>query len=166
EERRTEPELIDLAYAHSLPLVATNEPFFAAREDFEAHDALICIAEGAMIIEENRRRLTPEYHFKTRGEMVALFADLPEAVANTVEIARRCSYRPIKHKPILPRFAGGEGDADADSAEAAVLTETARTGLARRLEVHGTAPGFSREDYESRLAFELGVIERMKYPGY
>ena len=79
-----------LAYARGLPLVATNEPFFPARDDYEAHDALICIAEGAVIAEDKRRRLTPEHYFKSRAEMAALFADLPEALDNTVEIAMRC----------------------------------------------------------------------------
>ena len=72
----------------ALPLVATNEPFFAKRDDYEAHDALICIAEGRLLAETDRRQLTPEHRFKTRAEMVELFADLPEALASTVEIAR------------------------------------------------------------------------------
>ena len=94
EQRSTEPHLIDLAYAQSLPLVATNEPFFATPDDYEAHDALICIAEGRVVAETDRRQLTPEHYFKTRAEMAALFADLPEAIANTVEIAQRCAFRP------------------------------------------------------------------------
>jgi DNA polymerase-3 subunit alpha len=88
EEKTAEVGLIDLAYDLGLPLVATNEPFFPARDDYEAHDALIAIAEGRVLIEEDRRRLTPEHHFKSRAEMVALFADLPEALASTVEIGR------------------------------------------------------------------------------
>ena len=75
-----------------IPLVATNEPYFATREDYEAHDALICIAEGRLVAETDRRQLTAEHRFKTRAEMAALFADLPEALASTVEIARRCAY--------------------------------------------------------------------------
>ena len=86
------------------PLVATNEPFFARREDYEAHDALICIAEGRIVAETERRQLSPEHYFKTRAEMAALFADLPEALASTVEIAQRCAFRPKTRKPILPRF--------------------------------------------------------------
>lgn len=164
EERALEAELIHLAYQRGLPIVGTNEPFFAAREDYEAHDALLAIAEGAVIAVENRRRLTPEHGFKTRAEMVALFADLPEAAANTVEIALRCAFRPTKRKPILPRFAAVEGDSAA--AEAELLRGMAREGLSRRLAAHGTAPGQTEEDYRKRLEFELSVIERMKYPGY
>src|SRR3984957_2561752 len=89
-ERNVEPALIELGYSRSIPLVATNEPFFATREDYEAHDALLCIAEGRLIADGERRQLTPEYRFKTRAEMVELFADLPEALAPTSGIAPRC----------------------------------------------------------------------------
>ena len=93
-EKQVEPGLLDIAYSMNLPIVATNEPFFARREDYEAHDALICIAEGRLLVETDRRQLTPEHRFKTRAEMAALFADLPEALASTVEIAQRCSLPP------------------------------------------------------------------------
>ncbi len=164
EERANEPVLIDFAYDLGLPLVATNEPFFAVREDFEAHDALIAIAEGRVIAEEDRRRLTPEHYFKSRAEMVALFADLPEALASTIEIARRCSYRTVKRKPLLPRFTGS--GADAEAAEAKELRAQAGAGLERRLAAHGVAPGRTEADYHDRLEFELGIIEKMKFPGY
>ena len=107
-ERAAEPALIELAYARGLPLVATNEPFFATREDYEAHDALLCIAEGKLIADSERRQLTPEHRFKSRAEMAALFADLPEALAATVEIAERCAFRPRTLAPILPRFSATE----------------------------------------------------------
>ncbi|MBB5751323.1 DNA polymerase III subunit alpha [Prosthecomicrobium pneumaticum] len=166
-EARSEAELVALAYRHDLPLVATNEPFFAAREDYEAHDALIAIAEGSVIADGNRRRLSPEHYFKSRAEMVALFEDLPEAVRNTVEIAIRCAYRPKKRKPILPRFAGADADPEtAEAAEVAELRRQAAEGLERRLAFHGCAPGLTVEAYRERLEFELGVIERMKFPGY
>ena len=107
-ERAAERYLLDIAYRDSLPLVAANEPYFAARSDFEAHDALLCISDGAMLDDDARRRLTPEHRFKTRAEMRALFADLPEATDNSVAIALRCSYRPTTRKPILPRFTTGD----------------------------------------------------------
>ncbi len=156
--------LIELAYTKSIPLVATNEPFFAAGSDYEAHDALICIAEGRLVAESERRQLTPEHRFKTRAEMVALFADLPEALASTVEIAERCAFRPRVHDPILPRFSVGEGGGVVD--EAAELRAQAADGLAHRLATSGLAPGVTEDEYRERLDFELGVIERMKYPGY
>src|SRR5690349_17668726 len=168
KERRIEGALIDLAYARGLPLVATNEPYFATTDDYEAHDALLCIAGGKLIAETDREQLTTDHRFKTRAEMAVLFADIPEALASTVEIAERCSFRPMTRKPILPLFTVGAGsDAqDAASAEAAELRRQAEEGLARRLKVHGLATGMTEEDYHKRLAFELDVITRMKYAGY
>ncbi|HEX2655392.1 MAG TPA: DNA polymerase III subunit alpha [Xanthobacteraceae bacterium] len=161
-ERISEPVLLDLAYAKGIPLVATNEPFFATRDDHEAHDALICIAEGRLIAEGDRRQLTSEHYFKSRAEMAVLFADLPEALASTVEIAERSAYRPVMRKPILPRFSVGSEPVD----EAAELRNRAEAGLTRRFASHGVAPGETEASYRERLEFELGVIERMKYPGY
>lgn len=160
-ERAVEPCLLDLAYRASLPLVATNEVYFAMASDYEAHDALICIAEGAVVSDGARRQLTPEHRFRTRAEMLALFADLPEATYNSVEIALRCTHRPSTRKPILPRFADG-GAED----EARRLRAEAQAGLAARLAVHGPAIGFTKPDYEARLAFELDVIIKMNFPGY
>jgi DNA polymerase III subunit alpha len=168
KERRVEGALIDLAYEKGLPLVATNEPYFAGNDDYEAHDALLCIAGGKLIAETDREQLTTDHRFKTRAEMAVLFADIPEALASTVEIAERCSFRPLTRKPILPLFTVGAGTdaADAASAEAAELRRQAEEGLARRLTIHGLAPGMTEENYQKRLAFELDVITRMKYAGY
>ncbi|WP_398473531.1 DNA polymerase III subunit alpha, partial [Tardiphaga sp.] len=168
KERRAEAGLIDLAYSRGIPLVAANEPYFATAEDYEAHDALLCIAGGRIIAETDREQLTSDHRFKTRAEMAVLFADLPEALASTVEIAERCAYRPRTRKPILPRFTVGAGS----NAEAAAQEETdelrrqAQEGLDRRLKVHGLSQGRSEEDYRARLDFELGVIARMNYAGY
>src|SRR6202047_3447656 len=168
KERRTEAALIDLAYTKGFPLVATNEPYFATTDDYEAHDALLCIAGGRLVAETDRDQLTPDHRFKTRAEMAVLFADLPEALASTVEIAERCSFRPVTRKPILPRFTVGAGAnaADAQSDEAAELLRQAEEGLGQRLRVHGLSQGTSEEDYRARLAFELDVITRMNYAGY
>ena len=178
-ERLAEPLLIDLAYTHGLPLVAANEPFFASRDDYEAHDALLCIAEGKLVADGERRQLTPEHRFKTRAEMANLFADLPEALATTIEIAQRCVFRPRTQAPILPRFTAGRSERSAatneadsqtqaaeEAAEAEELRRAARSGLERRLARYGTAPGHSGEDYSERLEFELGVIINMHYAGY
>ena len=158
-----ESALVELAYEQGLPLVATNEPYFASRADHEAQDALLCIAEGTLISNDERRRLTPEHHFKTRADMLALFADLPEALANTVEIARRCAHRPRTRKPILPRFTALDGSALDEEAE---LRRQAQQGLERNLELYGCASGQAADDYRARLKFELGVIVKMKFPGY
>ena len=161
-ERVTEPALVELAYAQGIPLVATNEPLFATRDDHEAHDALICIAEGRLIAETERRQVTPEQRFKSRAEMATLFSDLPEALASTIEIAQRCAFRPRTRAPILPRFSVGDQSVD----EAEELRSQAEAGLERRLAIHGLAPGRTPADYRERLAYEIGIIVKMKYPGY
>ncbi|PPQ39579.1 DNA polymerase III, alpha subunit [Rhodoblastus acidophilus] len=158
-EKQVEPLLLDCAYRRDLPLVATNEPYFAAKSDYDAHDALLCIAEGALVSDDNRRKLTPEHRFKTRAEMLELFADLPEATRATVEIALRCAFRPKTRGPILPNFTEGTD-------EAAELRAQAIAGLKARLDAHGLAPGQTPEDYDKRLEFELSIIEKMKFPGY
>ncbi|MDO8884312.1 DNA polymerase III subunit alpha, partial [Pseudotabrizicola sp.] len=147
---------IELAYAMGLPLVATNDVYFPKAAMYEAHDALICIAEGAYVDQQQpRRRLTPQHYFKSEAEMCALFADLPEALENTVEIARRCAFAAYKRKPILPKFADDEVQE---------LRRQANAGLQARLAIipHAVTP----EEYQARLDFELNVIEGMGFPGY
>ena len=167
QERSVEPALLGFAYDLDLPIVATNEPYFATQEDFEAHDALICIAEGSYVAVDDRRRLSPEHYFKTGAKMRELFADLPEALDNTIEIARRCAYRPMEREPILPPFLA---DAAATSArgeiEAAELRRQSEAGLKERIAQHGLATGHDTEAYEKRLSFELDVITGMNYQGY
>jgi len=155
-ERLSERGHVEMAYAMGLPLVATNDVYFPKTEIYEAHDALICIAEGAYVDQnEPRRRLTSQHYFKTQDEMAALFADLPEALENTVEIARRCAFRAHTRDPILPRFADDEVQE---------LRRQANEGLQARLAVIPHAAGV--EDYQKRLDFELDIIEGMGFPGY
>ncbi|NOU07576.1 MAG: PHP domain-containing protein, partial [Hyphomicrobiaceae bacterium] len=168
-ELAVEPQLLDLAYKLALPIVATNECYFAKPDDYEAHDALICIAEGRYVSEENRRRVTPEHYFKSVAAMQKVFHDLPEALANTVEIAFRCAWRLKGRPPILPNFVASSADQTREqqlAAEAAELTRQAEEGLKVRLAHTGLAEGFTVADYEKRLAYELGVIASMKFPGY
>jgi DNA polymerase III subunit alpha len=169
QEIKTEPELIALAYARGLPIVASNEVYFASPDDYEAHDALLCIAEGSYVTEDNRRRLSREHYFKGAQDMARLFADLPEALANTIEIARRCAFRPLGRKPILPKFvvaAKAASEAEQLALETQELRVQAEAGLKERLAATPLAAGFTAQDYEQRLAFEVDVISRMKYPGY
>ncbi len=155
-ETASEEWHVETAYAMGLPLVATNDVYFPKASMYEAHDALICIAEGAYVDQQQpRRRLTPQHYFKSEAEMCALFADLPEALENTVEIARRCAFMVYKRKPILPVFAEDEVEE---------LRRQAWEGLERRLAVIPLAE--PREVYEERLRFELGIIEKMGFPGY
>lgn len=169
EEAAVEPQLLALAYARALPIVATNEVYFATPGDHEAHDALLCIAAGRYVVEDDRRKASAQHHLKSADQMVVLFADLPEAVDNTIEIAKRCAYRPLGRKPILPRFVAvkpGSTETEQLAAEAEALWIEAEAGLKARLAVIPLAAGFTREDYEKRLAFEIDVIARMKFPGY
>jgi DNA polymerase-3 subunit alpha len=166
-DRRHEGRVIDLAYKLELPLVATNEPFFPSPAEFEAHDALMAVAHNAMVSDDSRFRLTPDHYLKSRKDMAALFADLPEALENTIEIARRCSFVLKTRGPILPRFTGASDDpAEAERAEALELRRQAVEGLEDRLQKLGMSPGYTETDYRERLDFELGVIEKMKFPGY
>ena len=155
-ERLTERGFVEMAYAMDLPLVATNDVYFPDTRMYEAHDALICIAEGAYVDQQDpRRKLTAQHYFKSQSEMVALFADLPEAIENTVEIAQRCAFKAYRRDPILPKFADDEIEE---------LRRQAHAGLKNRLEVipHATTV----EEYTRRLDFELGIIEGMGFPGY
>jgi DNA polymerase III subunit alpha len=155
-EAATEAGLISLAHAHDLPLVATNDVHFPDPSMFEAHDAMLCIADGVYVDQaEPRRRLTSEHHFKSQEAMAALFADLPEALDSTVEIAQRCAVRARTRKPLLPRFADDEVEE---------LRRQARAGLATRLAAVPHAAPVA--DYEARLDFELGVIVAMGFQGY
>ena len=164
-EAETESQFAELAYDMSLPLVATNSCYFATSDDFEAHDALLCIAGGRYIAEEGRSQLTREFRFKTRAEMMALFADVPEALSATVDIAKRCAYRPRTQNAILPRFSKSSAS-DPLAAEAAELRAAARAGFEKRQTQYGLSAGLQLSDYTDRLEFELDVIEGMKYPGY
>ena len=168
-EARVEPQLLDYAYERKIPIVATNEVYFAVKSDYDAHDALLCIAEGRYVVEDDRRRATPEHYMKSAEEMVALFSDLPEAVSNTIEIAERCAFRPEGRKPILPRFVTSDdslSELEHFRLEAAELKTQAKAGLKVRLAATGPAEGFTVEDYDKRLAYEIEVITQMKFPGY
>ena len=124
-EGRAEAALIDLAYARDLPLVATNPCCFAEAAFHEAHDAMLCIASSSYVTSDDRKRSSPDAWMKPATEMRALFADLPEALANTLVVAQRCAVAAPKRKPILPTLAG-----DLDG-EAAKLRADAHAGLDR-----------------------------------
>lgn len=154
-EKRAEPHLIDWAYAHDVPLVATNDPYFADKAMHEASDALLCISDGTFVSIEDRRKLSAEHYFKSSTEMAALFKDLPEALTNTIEIAKRCAVRARTHAPILPKYADDENEA---------LANLAKNGLEKRLTT--IPPSAPREEYDKRLEWELGIIQKMGFSGY
>ncbi|HEY0960620.1 MAG TPA: DNA polymerase III subunit alpha [Novosphingobium sp.] len=183
-----EEALIDLAYARDLPLVATNPANFAEQHFHAAHDAMLCIANSTHIDAADRVRSAPESWVKPAEAMAELFADLPEAITNTLVVAQRCAYAPPKRKPILPSLAGDK------EGEARMMAEDARAGLAARLapywpeaepaallevlHVQGDerraafeslkASGVGEEflEYAVRLDFEIDVINRMGFGGY
>ena len=168
QEKRIEGALLELAYARDLPLVATNDVYFADGAMYRAHEVLLCIAQGVTLNDEQRRRVSPEHYFKSPAEMRELFADLPEAIDNTLVIARRCAARVPAHAPILPAFPGLDGVSEADE-----LRNQASAGLSLRLDDHVYTPGMNQAErdaaaipYSERLDYELGVINKMEYAGY
>ncbi|MGH6613140.1 DNA polymerase III subunit alpha [Sphingomonas sp.] len=169
-EGRAEPGLLDLAYERDLPLVATNPCCFADEDFSEAHDAMLCIANSTYIASDDRPRSSPDAWMKPAKDMRMLFADLPEAIANTLVVAQRCAVAAPSRKPILPSLAG---DRDAESE---ALRVDARAGLDMRLRRIAELQGLSLDAngvpaewtiaYRERLEFELDVIIQMGFPGY
>ena len=158
EAAKTEDALLNFAYTHELPLVATNDPYFLDPDMHKAHDVLLAMNEGSYVLEKDRRQLSLQHYFKSSEEMISLFKDLPEAIENTLKIAERCAYRVPKHDPILPNFGDGTDSEDE------ILVQQARAGLEKRLaKIELAEP---REVYFERLDFELEIIKNMGFPGY
>ena len=159
---------LHLASTRGVPVVATNDVRFIRPEDFEAHEARVCIHEGELLEDSKRpRRYSQEQYLKTPQQMADLFRDLPEAIENSVEIARRCSLELKLGKSVLPAYPVPEGFTIED-----FLREESRRGLQQRLgRLTARAEGkrvrlISQEDYASRLEIELGVICQMGFAGY
>ena len=158
---------VELALAMGLPLVAGNDVRFLERDDFEAHEARVCIQEGRILADPRRpRSYSEEQYLKSPQEMAALFEDFPEALENSVEIARRCSLKVALGGSHLPEFPVPEGH-DLDE----WFAERSRAGLRQRLRAprNGTRPAGAGNDetaYRQRLERELDIICRMGYPGY
>ncbi len=159
-EVRIEEKTIEFADKYELPLVATNDVFFVDEGTYEAHDALLCIAEGKHIADPKRRRVTPEHRFKSAAEMRVLFADLPEAIDNTLVVARRCAFMLEKRKPILPT----PPSAAKEGAEAG-LRRLATEGFEKRIATLGLSDDAAKP-YRERLAYELDMIVKMGFAGY
>jgi DNA polymerase-3 subunit alpha len=159
-EAAAEPGLVAWAYERDIPLVATNDAHFALAKTHRAHEALLCIADGAFLGQDERRRVSPEHWFKGAAEMRRLFADLPEACDNTLDIARRCAFMVEKRDPVLPRFPTVGGRSEDDE-----LAAQARDGLRGRLKALGRDADAAPEYWE-RLEREIGVIQKMGFSGY
>ena len=160
---------VQLAARLNLPVVATHPVQFHARDDFEAHEARVCIAEGEILENPRRvRRFTPEQYFKTSAQMRSLFADVPSALANTVEIARRCSLTLVLGKPQLPNFPIPPVNGQVLSVED-YFRHVSFEGLEERLRHMYPDPSrreAERPRYVERLEFELATILKMGFPGY
>jgi DNA polymerase III subunit alpha len=157
---------VDLAQARSLPVVATNDVRYLSAADFDAHEARVCIHEGRVLDDPRRPRdYTPQQYLRSPGEMAELFADIPEALENSVEIARRCNLSLTLGKSVLPEYPIPEGMSTDD-----YFRKVSREGLDQRLAVileDETADREGREHaYRERLEIELDVICQMGFPGY
>ena len=151
-----------LAGEYELPVIASNDVRFLARDGFESHEARTCINQGRVLADPKRpREYSEEQYFKSSGDMEALFADIPEALENTVELVKRCNLELEFGTYYLPNFPVPEGHT-LDT----FIREQAQQGLEERLATHPIAAGKTREDYQARLDREVDVIIRMGFPGY
>ena len=157
-EIKTEPVFLQIARDLNIPIVATNDVCFAYPDDYEAMDALSCVLGQTKVIDPDRPRKSSEQYFKSCEEMTELFSDLPEAIENTVHIAKRCAfYVNVHEKPLLPKFG------DDFETECQMLRDNTINGLTKRLKDHNitdTAPYFEQAE------FELKTIIGMGFPGY
>ncbi|KLD72924.1 DNA polymerase III subunit alpha, partial [Xanthomonas hyacinthi DSM 19077] len=151
-----------LAGDYELPVIASNDVRFLEREGFESHEARTCINQGRVLADPKRPHdYSEEQYFKSAEEMEALFADIPEALENTVELAKRCNLELTFGEYFLPNFPVPEGHT-LDT----FIRAQAQAGLEERLAVHPLAAGKTREDYQARLDREVDVIIGMGFPGY
>ncbi|NBV05622.1 MAG: DNA polymerase III subunit alpha [Proteobacteria bacterium] len=168
KEKKLEDKFIDLAFKHNIPLVATNDVYFMSKEMYEAQDILSCIGEGRVFLEVDRPRLSPEQYFKTAEELAALFSDIPEAIENTVNIAKKCHIMAFERPPTLPKFSNEKNFDEAEE-----LKKQATEGLKIRLknkfeieEIPLEQQQKINEQYFARLDFEASVIIKMNFSGY
>lgn len=162
KQKQIEERYLELSKILDIPIVATNEVLFAAKEMHDDHDTLLCIAQGCHKDEADRYRVNSECYFKSIDEMKSLFKDLPEALMNSVEIAKRCSFAAETHNPILPEFTKEN--------EEGLLVRKSKQGLDKRinilLEQNSYFKESDKEKYYQRLEYELSIIKKMGFPGY
>lgn len=168
DELAIEDLQLDLAYKHNVPIVATNDCYYSHPDMYEAHDTFLCIAEGTYVQDTDRRRVTPEHYFKSSEQMEELFSDLPEAIENTVNIAKRCAFMVPYVDPIFPKFDTKDGRSEEEE-----FKSNAYEGLEWRLENYVYEKDWDdakkaevREKYIKQLEYEVGVIIQMGFPGY
>src|SRR6187431_2104665 len=157
---------VDLAAQLNCPVVATNDVRFLKASEFEVHEARVCISEGRALDDPRReRRYSEQQYLRSADEMTELFSDIPEAIANTIEIAKRCTVTIQMGKYFLPEYPVPEG-----LTEAEFFRKISHEGLEQRLEriLDKSASDYAerRKVYEDRLTFELDIINQMGFPGY
>ena len=164
-EMAAEPHLLEMAYDRNIPIVATNDCYFAKPEMAAAHEVLLCISQSVTLAEDDRRRETEHHYLKSAAEMALVFEDLPEAIENTITIAKRCAFKVPSKAPILPAFPVPEGMTEED-----YLREVTLSGLKKRLETSAfddiRSDAEKEKAYYDRLEFELGIIIQMGFAGY
>ena len=167
-ELAAEPHLLAFADDLNLPLVATNDCRFESLGMGQPHDVLVCIGNGRKVSEQDRPKYSPEHYFKNALQMTELFIDIPEAVQNTLIVAKRCSVMAKTRAPILPTFLCNAGRSESEE-----LTAQAEAGLQSRLDRHMFSDSMCditrqtvAKSYNNRLKFELDIIKKMGFPGY
>ena len=162
QEQAYEAAALNLASKLGLPVIASNDVRFLDKSDFYAHEARVCIHDGRLLSDKRReRRYSEEQYFKSSEEMQELFADLPEALENTVHLAQRCNLEMKFDTHHLPDFPTPD-QMDVET----FLRQESEAGLNNRLEQHAATRQYSEEKYTERLDLELGVINAMGFPGY
>ncbi|MBL6785026.1 MAG: DNA polymerase III subunit alpha [Rickettsiales bacterium] len=159
----TENKLLEYALELNIPIVATNNVSFPDKNKFKAYDILGCIVNNQYDSDEKRVKPPESVYFKTNFEMHRLFQDLPEAIANTIAIAKRCSFFPSQKDPMLPHVESSDGCSEADE-----LKKQAYEGLNTHLEnfEYKDLAESQKQEYFERLDYELGIINKMGFPGY
>jgi len=168
-ENKLEKEFINVANKFNIPLVATNDTYFLTKDMHEAQDILSCISEGKVHSQTDRKKLTNEQYFKSQEELEELFSDIPEAIENTLNIAKKCHIMAFERPPSLPRFNTHEGFNEAEE-----LNKQAKDGLNERLKQKFINENISSQEeqekitkeYNDRLDFEIKIITKMDFPGY
>jgi len=161
EEINTEKYFVEMAFKHNIPLVATNDVYFLKEDMHEAHEILLCIADSKYINDASRRKSSKDNYFKSSKQMVVLFKDIPEAIENTIVIAKRCAVKAEESPPMFPKYEVTIGRDEED--EIRIL---AKRGLEERLSAIKNLAHYSKQSYYDRLEYELDVIIRMQFPGY
>ena len=165
-EKKIEQNLIDIAYKFNIPLIAINDNYFLDKSMFEAQDVLNCIGQKRYLIEEDREKLTPDHYFKSTSEMLELFSDLPEAIENSINIAKKCHIMAFEREPTLPHFPTKDGMSESEE-----LEEKSKKGLNSRLKLKFEVEDVLNKEeltkiYNERLRYELEIIKRMNFSGY